>query len=173
MRLRANRPTQACARSRGRASDKKAAIGCPPIAAMSLSPRARQRCPIDSGECQSRRKWMPSSEKSVVTNVSFSSCLPRRGCSRSTAQSSPIPVTIAGFLRTLAVRRIWAINAFSPITTATTISESAGPSQSESGFQSYWMADAWTSMSDGLGAKSVVRRPLRNASGVAAITQLK
>ena len=88
-------------------------------------------------------------------------------------QSSPIPVTIAGFLRTLAVRRIWAINAFSPITTATTISESAGPSQSESGFQSYWMADAWTSMSDGLGAKSVVRRPLRNASGVAAITQLK
>lgn len=76
-----------CGRFCGTAKDKKAAIGTPPIAAMSLSPRVRQRCPTDSGGCHSRRKCTPSRLKSVVTNVSYS------GGMRSTAESSPIPAT--------------------------------------------------------------------------------
>lgn len=40
----------------GQAEDRKAATGRAPMAARSLSPRARVRWPTDSGECQSRRK---------------------------------------------------------------------------------------------------------------------
>ena len=56
IKLRAKRPTQLCGRLRGIASERNAATGSPAIAAMSLSPRARHRCPTDSAECQSRRK---------------------------------------------------------------------------------------------------------------------
>ena len=44
------------------------------------------RASTDSAECQSRRKWIPSRLRSVVTRTSW----PRGR--RSTAQSSPIPV---------------------------------------------------------------------------------
>ena len=44
----------------GNASDRKTARGSPPMAAMSLSPRARQRWPTAFGECHSRRKCTPS-----------------------------------------------------------------------------------------------------------------
>ena len=64
---------------------EKLLIGLAPIAAMSLSPRASVRCPTDSGGCHSRRKCLPSIDKSVVTaSSSF-------GFSRRIAQSSPIP----------------------------------------------------------------------------------
>ena len=42
------RSTQLCGRLRGKASDRNAAMGRPPMAAMSLSPRVRQRWPITS-----------------------------------------------------------------------------------------------------------------------------
>ena len=122
IKLRAKRPTQLCGNPRGSASERNAATGSPPMAAMSLSPRARHRCPTDSAECQSRRKWIPSRVKSVVTSVSFSFCRPRPR-SRSTAQSSPIPNTTSVLVAAVARRRIWAIRAFSAITTTTTISE--------------------------------------------------
>jgi len=81
------------------------------MAAMSLRPRARQRCATDSGGCQSRRKWIPSRVKSVVTRQSFPAG------NRSTAQSSPIPVRRAQFLpegsEKSAIRRICAMSAFS------------------------------------------------------------
>lgn len=86
-RPRKNRSTHDCGNFGGTASERKAALGRPPIAAMSLSPRTKQRWPTDSGECHSRRKWTFSSVKSVVTKMSL---VCRR---RSTAQSSPIPVT--------------------------------------------------------------------------------
>jgi hypothetical protein len=69
----------------GTASERKTASGSAPIAAKSLRPRARQRWPADSGGCHSRRKCLPSSVKSVVTQISC----PREG--RRTAQSSPTP----------------------------------------------------------------------------------
>ena len=46
---------------------EKNSYRAPPMAAMSLNPRVRQRWPADSGVCQSRRKWIPSRLKSVVT----------------------------------------------------------------------------------------------------------
>jgi hypothetical protein len=103
----------------GTAKERNAATGLPPMAAMSLSPRVRQRCPTDSGGCQSRRKWMPSRLKSVVTR---NSC---PGSSRRTAQSSPMPARTARFepgirpwAEDSAMRRIWAISAFSGSGTA-------------------------------------------------------
>jgi hypothetical protein len=63
-------------------------MGSPPMAAMSLSPRARQRCPTDSGGCQSRRKCTPSRLKSVVTRKS------RSFENRRTEASSPMPTRI-------------------------------------------------------------------------------
>ena len=83
---RMNRSTQLCAKSPGSAKDRNTASGSPPIAAISLNPRVKHRCPTDSGGCHSRRKWTPSRLKSVVTS---SSC-PAGG--RKTAQSSPIPL---------------------------------------------------------------------------------
>jgi hypothetical protein len=62
-----------------------------------------------------------------VTSVSFIFSLPRPGRSRSTAQSSPIAIGMKGFLADLAMRRIWAINAFSAVTTATNISDAQLP----------------------------------------------
>ena len=96
---------------RGKASERNAAIGRAPIAARSLSPRASARCPMDSGECQSRRKCRPSREKSVVTSRSC----PGRG--RRMAQSSPMPNCreVAG---PPARRRIRSIKASSPPSTA-------------------------------------------------------
>jgi hypothetical protein len=82
-----NRSTHLCVKSAGSARDRNTAIGSPPMAAISLNPRVKHRCPTDSGGCHSRRKWTPSRLKSVVTS---NSC-PAGG--RSTAQSSPIPVT--------------------------------------------------------------------------------
>ena len=93
---------------RGRASERNAAIGRAPIAARSLRPRASARCPIDSGECQSRRKCRPSSEKSVVTSRSC----PWRG--RRMAQSSPMPSRRDAAGPLPARRRIRSIRASSP-----------------------------------------------------------
>ncbi len=84
------RSIQFCDVRAGVARDKKAATGAPPIAATSLRPRARQRCPIDSGECHSRRKCTPSKLKSVVTRISWPAWIRRM------PQSSPIPVTKLG-----------------------------------------------------------------------------
>jgi len=56
------------------------------MAAISLNPRARHRCPTDSAECHSRRKCTVSKVKSVVTSTSF----PEAG--RRIAQSSPMPM---------------------------------------------------------------------------------
>ena len=119
IRPRANRPTQDCGKSRGKARDRNAATGSPPMAAISLSPRVRQRCPTVSGGCQSRRKWIPSRVKSVVTRDSCPGTRP------STAQSSPIPVMTERFeprarppVEDFAMRRIWAIKAFSGSGTA-------------------------------------------------------
>lgn len=83
---RKKRSAHFCGTSAGNARERKAATGSPPIAAMSLKPRARQRCPIDSGECHARRKCTPSRLKSVVTNTSCAAG------TRSTEQSSPMPV---------------------------------------------------------------------------------
>jgi hypothetical protein len=82
--------TQDCDRSRGRARDRKAATGSPPMAAMSLNPLLRQRWPTAFAGCQSRRKWIFSRVKSVVTSESSPAG------NRITAQSSPIPAMIAG-----------------------------------------------------------------------------
>ncbi len=84
-----NRSTHLWGKVVGTANERKAAIGSPPIAAMSLNPRARQRRPTTSGGCHSRRKCTPSRLKSVVTSVSC------RAGIRRTAQSSPIPATTA------------------------------------------------------------------------------
>ena len=65
--------------------DKNAASGEAPMAARSLRPLARQRCPTASAGCQSRRKWTCSSVRSVVTTTS----VPAFGCRM--AQSSPMP----------------------------------------------------------------------------------
>lgn len=79
--------THFCGVLAGRARQRNTAMGSPPIAAMSLNPRVRQRCPMNCGECHSRRKCTPSRLKSVVTRASWSAGM------RSTAQSSPIPAT--------------------------------------------------------------------------------
>jgi hypothetical protein len=80
-----NRLAHSPANSAGSANERKAAAGLAPIAAISLNPRARQRCPATSGWCQSRRKCTFSRNRSVViTNSS-----PARGLR--IAQSSPIP----------------------------------------------------------------------------------
>ncbi len=79
-----NWSTQRCGRSAGSARERNAAKGSPPMAAMSESPRVRQRWPMESAGCHSRRKCTPSSEKSVVTSVSVP------GGVESTAQSSPM-----------------------------------------------------------------------------------
>ena len=100
-----------CRTSAGSASERKTASGSPPIAAMSLNPRTRQRCPTTLAECHSRRKCTFSRQKSVVTS---SSC-PRGG--RSTAQSSPIPRTTAFATPRPASRRILSINARSLVGT--------------------------------------------------------
>jgi hypothetical protein len=89
----------------GTASDRKAARGIPPIAAMSLSPRARQRWPTESGGCHARRKWMFSSVKSVVISAS---CPLGSG---NTAQSSPMPSPERRLLP--AARRIRSMTIFS------------------------------------------------------------
>jgi hypothetical protein len=102
-----NRSPQDCLNLRGKARDRNAAMGSPPMAAMSLSPRARQRWPTASGRCHSGRKCTPSREKSVVTSASWP-----RG-SRITAQSSPIVVMIRKLGPLPARRRIFAIRAFS------------------------------------------------------------
>ena len=73
--------------SRGKPMERKAATGRAPMAARSLSPRAKARWPTASGGCQSRRKCLPAIDKSVVT-ASSSPCF-----SRKSAQSSPIPST--------------------------------------------------------------------------------
>ena len=90
-----NPPTHRCGVRAGRARDKKIATGSPPIAAMSLSPRVRHRCPMNCGECHSRRKCTPSRLKSVVIRASCAAGM------RSTAQSSPITATMDPALRTL------------------------------------------------------------------------
>ena len=87
--------------SEGKPNDRKAATGRAPMAAKSLNPRARVRCPMISGECQSRLKWRPAMDKSVVT---ASSSLAR---GRSSAQSSPIPNRSAPWEDCAARRRIW------------------------------------------------------------------
>ena len=71
--------------SDGTASERNAAKGRAPIAAISLSPRARHLCPTASGGCQPRLKCTSSIEKSVVTTSSS----PLR--TASTAASSPMP----------------------------------------------------------------------------------
>ena len=83
-----NPSTQLCGSFAGNAKDRKAAMGSPPMAAMSLSPRARQRCPTDSGGCQSRRKCTSSRLKSVVQRRS------RSFGTRRTEASSPMPTRI-------------------------------------------------------------------------------
>ena len=85
--------TQDWGNAPGRARERKAATGSPPIAAISLSPLARQRWPTDSGGCQFLRKWIPSKLKSVVTRQSKSEPI------RKTAQSSPIPTRIDALAR--------------------------------------------------------------------------
>ena len=95
------RPERLRTSSTGSASDKNAASGLAPIAARSLNPRARQRCPTDSGECHSRRKWTDSKVKSVVTRTSFPAGGPRM------AQSSPIPAVTNGDERVEISRRAW------------------------------------------------------------------
>jgi len=99
------RRTQACENPRGTAKERKAAIGVPPIAAISLNPRVRQRCPTTSGECHSWRKWIPSSVKSVVTRISCPAG------TRNTAQSSPMPVVTPE--RRVAACRMREISVFS------------------------------------------------------------
>ena len=79
------RPSALASIGAGSARERNAASGVAPIAARSLSPRARQRWPTDSGGCKSRRKWRPSSVKSVVTRISDPAC------GRRIAQSSPMP----------------------------------------------------------------------------------
>ena len=49
--------------------ERNAASGSPPMAAMSLSPRARQRWPTVSAGCHARLKWIFSRLKSVVTSA--------------------------------------------------------------------------------------------------------
>ncbi len=80
-----NPSSQAAGSRAGTASERKTARGLAPMAARSLRPRARQRCPADWGGCQSRRKWTFLREKSVVTQMSW----PAKG--RRIAQSSPMP----------------------------------------------------------------------------------
>jgi len=48
--------THRCGNFRGNASDRKTVTGSPPMAAISLRPRTRQRLPTTSGGCHSRRK---------------------------------------------------------------------------------------------------------------------
>ena len=93
--------------SRGNPNERKAAMGRAPMAARSLRPLAKARWPTDAGECQSRRKWRPAMERSVVTANSS-------GRGRSRAQSSPMPSrTIPSPLRPARVR-IWRIKSSSP-----------------------------------------------------------
>jgi hypothetical protein len=99
--------TQEFGKPWGSARDRNAALGSPPIAAMSLSPRVRQRWPTASGGCHSRRKCTPSREKSVVTSAS---CPCGR---RNTAQSSPIPLPIHELWPNPVRRRIFAIRTLS------------------------------------------------------------
>ena len=100
------RSTHRCASFLGRARERNAACGSPPMAAMSLRPRVRQRQPTTSGGCHSGRKCTPSREKSVVTRTSCP------GGSRRTAASSPMPAFML-LLPCRVVRRMRAINAFS------------------------------------------------------------
>ena len=95
--------------SRGKAKERKAATGRAPMAARSLSPRAKARWPTASGGCQSRRKCLPATDKSVVT-ASVSPCFTRKS-----AQSSPIPSTSPAFVDRAARRRMRSIRASSPL----------------------------------------------------------
>ena len=92
----------------GSASDRNAATGRAPMAARSLSPRARARWPTDSAGCQSRRKWRPAMERSVVTASSSP------GAGRRRAQSSPMPSCNSGVWEWAARRRILWSSANSP-----------------------------------------------------------
>src|SRR5205085_3183063 len=64
--------------------------GPPPIAAMSLTARARHFHPTESGGCFSRRKWVPSRNQSQVRIISW----PALG--RKRAASSPLPRRTSG-----------------------------------------------------------------------------
>jgi hypothetical protein len=111
--------THFCGVRAGSASERKTATGSPPIAAISLNPRVRQRCPINCGECHSRRKCTPSRLKSVVIRASWPAGM------RSTAQSSPIPATTAPAMvragRLPARCRIFAMSSLSTSGTGTII----------------------------------------------------
>ena len=64
--------------------------GTPPIAAMSLTARARHFQPRESGGCSSWRKWVPSRNQSQVRIISWLA----RG--RKSAASSPMPRRTSG-----------------------------------------------------------------------------
>ena len=84
----------------GRAMERNADSGRPPIAAMSLIFTAADFQPSSPGEIPGSRKWRPSTSRSVVTRVALPLC-----CGM-TAQSSPMPVTPSGTLsRTLSLMR--------------------------------------------------------------------
>ena len=78
------------------------------MAARSLNPRVKQRCPTDSGECHSRRKCTVSKVKSVVTSTSVP------GAGRRIAQSSPMPTVTGENARVPMVRRSLEGLCFSP-----------------------------------------------------------
>src|SRR5208283_2076022 len=69
----------------GSARLRRKHLGVPPIAAMSLTARARLFQPTASGGCLSRRKCVPSTDQAHVRI----SCCPARGLN--SAASSPIP----------------------------------------------------------------------------------
>jgi len=102
--------THLCGSFGGSANERKQAKGSPPIEAMSLNPRARQRCPTLAAGCHSRRKWIFSMHKSVVT----SRCEPAGTFNM--AQSSPIPRTTPGLTVLADFRRITSIICFSGMT---------------------------------------------------------
>ena len=92
-------------RSAGSPRERKQASGSPPMAAMSLSPRARQRWPTAAAGCHARRKCTSSTQRSVVTSNSYP------GERRRMAQSSPMPWITPFAEADWASRRICAIKA--------------------------------------------------------------
>ena len=88
-----SRLSRLAGKSAGSPKDRKQASGSPPMAAMSLRPRVRQRCPTAAGGCQARRKCTFSRQRSVVTRSS------KPGLRRRMAQSSPMPIFTAAIHR--------------------------------------------------------------------------
>src|ERR1700722_3517755 len=83
------RRTQETAVVPGIASPNSSAMGTAPIAAMSARFCAAALAPMSSGADQSRRKWRPSTSRSVLATT-----LPSG--TGSTAASSPMPTTAEG-----------------------------------------------------------------------------